>query len=106
MLPVQSNNASNEDAAQVDTEQLYASIEDQEGQERQLLDEHHFVEWNPDRSSFILALIAMSPFVSYICYKMELVALPYLAMLSYPSLWASNYATIVGGSAGQLVSSL
>lgn len=80
MLPVQSNNASNEDAAQVDTEQLYASIEDQEGQERQLLDEHHFVEWNPDRSSFILALIAMSPFVSYICYKMELVALPYLAM--------------------------
>eukprot|EP00986_Skeletonema_menzelii_P005963 scaffold2238_cov145-Skeletonema_menzelii.AAC.8 len=63
-------------------EQLYTSIEEQDERRYQ----HQHKEWNPDAITYVRAAIAMSPFMSYLCYKMQLVAIPYLAlqMLSIP----------------------
>lgn len=79
-VSMQSNHASSEESAEVNTEELYNPIEDQEDQDCQSPDQQQFEEWNPDVSAFILAIIAISPFVSYVCYKMELAALPYLGL--------------------------
>lgn len=79
-LPVQSNHEKCEEVDPVSTEELYTSIEDQGGQERLSLDAQQFEEWSPGILAFILAFIAISPFVSYTCYKIELAALPYLSL--------------------------
>lgn len=61
-------------------EQLYTTIEDAHRSQ------HQYDEWNPDVIAYLRAVIPMSPFVSYLCYKMQLMALPYLGlqMLSIP----------------------
>ena len=63
-------------------QQLDTSIEEQDERRYQ----HQHEEWNPDVIAYLRAAIAMSPFVSYLCYKMQLVALLYLALqvLSIP----------------------
>lgn len=63
-------------------EQLYTSIEEDGPCDHRLINE----EWNPDAISYFRATISMSPFISYMCYKMKFIALPYLGlqMLSIP----------------------
>eukprot|EP00547_Thalassionema_nitzschioides_P002007 CAMPEP_0194206486 /NCGR_PEP_ID=MMETSP0156-20130528/5504_1 /TAXON_ID=33649 /ORGANISM="Thalassionema nitzschioides, Strain L26-B" /LENGTH=408 /DNA_ID=CAMNT_0038933019 /DNA_START=79 /DNA_END=1305 /DNA_ORIENTATION=- len=80
ILPMKSNQVNSKEPDQLNTEHLHISIEDKRGQDLQLLDGLQFEEWSPDILAFILALIAISPFVSYVCYKMELAALPYLTL--------------------------
>lgn len=63
-------------------QQLYTSIEEQDERRYQ----HQYEEWNPDAFAYLRAGIAMSPFMSYLCYKMQFLALPYLGLqiLSIP----------------------
>eukprot|EP00551_Chaetoceros_affinis_P011473 CAMPEP_0203682230 /NCGR_PEP_ID=MMETSP0090-20130426/45164_1 /ASSEMBLY_ACC=CAM_ASM_001088 /TAXON_ID=426623 /ORGANISM="Chaetoceros affinis, Strain CCMP159" /LENGTH=399 /DNA_ID=CAMNT_0050551075 /DNA_START=423 /DNA_END=1619 /DNA_ORIENTATION=- len=77
------------------TGQDYTSMEDHGEEVGQLLvnQQNNPSEregWLPDNIAFLLAFIAMSPYVSFICYKMRYAAVPYLALnlLSIPLAFA------------------
>jgi len=71
------------------TEDVYTSMEDQMGSQEHLIHQHQDTSsnintgdssWTPDTCAFLLAFLALSPFLSYICYKMRVAAVLYLAM--------------------------